>query len=520
MKTLDNLTAPPEGERACRHLVDMKMTLDQALEKVKEESPQACYPRGENRIKPIVMSRLSRGGKTTVVCKLFEELKKLEDFCPIFISFNGNAHFRRRDDETHEHAILCRIAVQFTEETDDYNLDVDKDTLLDYINTQSEGRNVVLIIDELNVLNATLDDSAADLLRSEFLDKANQYLVITTHIPMNVDATCSATFLGKRSAGRRSAGGSSSSDRGVHAIHMPLSVDLEKLRRMSNECSALTPFEAVFYGGIPSVIYSIKGNQFSPLERVEAFIGQSRRSDIPVENFLKRVLTGRGHAEISVFDRFGTAEGPGKIQFPLCYINALLVTWFEKKCFSSLYDEIAIYGAKVETGLDWETLVQYAVMMRCVYSSKCSDDKGPFDIVPAGECPEFRFIPVPGECETVDSLIEFVKGELIDCREPILVMVNSQFARFPAFDGFVWYYNPSSSKKTRHSIVGYQCKLGKMGTYWDVPDSISKGVLIRGLPAGSTFRKHKWEYFSEAQVKDFVGFSLQPLIPATWPKVE
>jgi len=28
------------------------------------------------------------------------------------------------------------------------------------------------------------------------------------------------------------------------------------------------------------------------------------------------------------------------------------------------------FSAKVETGLDWETLVQYAVMMRCVLACK------------------------------------------------------------------------------------------------------------------------------------------------------
>lgn len=187
------------------------------------------------------------------------------------------------------------------------------------------------------------------------------------------------------------------------------------------------------------------------------------------------------------------------------------------KCFSSLYQEIQSYGSKAGTGLDWETLVQYAVMMRCVYASKCSDGQGPFDILPAGGCPDFCFIPVPAQNRTVDSLIEFVKSKLAQCTKSTLVMVNSQFAGIPAFDGFVWYHNPTFAP----TIVGYQCKLGKKGTSWNVPASISKGVLIRGLPVDSTFLKHpKWEYYSKTQVVGVLGFSLQPLIPASWPKVE
>jgi hypothetical protein len=206
----------------------------------------------------------------------------------------------------------------------------------------------------------------------------------------------------------------------------------------------------------------------------------------------------------------------------LCYINALLVIWFNQKCFSALYDRIVTYCAEVETGMDWETVVQYAVMMRCIYSCKSRDDSGPFDILPsARKRPEFRFIAVPGEHETVDSLIAYVEGELVHCTDPTLVMVNSQFAGFPTFDGLVWYHDPASSSPVRPPIVGYQCKLGRQGTDWNVPDSVREGVLIRGNPAGSTFHKHnKWEYFSDAQVKAFVGSSLEPLVPTNWPKVE
>ena len=101
-------------------------------------------------------------------------------------------------------------------------------------------------------------------------------------------------------------------------------------------------------------------------------------------------------------------------------------------------------------------------------------------------------------------------------------MVNSQFAKLPTFDGFVWYHDPvanDASGVAVPKIIGYQCKLGKGGTSWAVPDSISKGVLIRGVPADKTFKKDKWEYLSNTQVKEFVGYSLEPLVPVNWPDI-
>ena len=342
-KKLINVTAPAISDRACHHLVDIDATLAKAMKIIGKESLEECLADGAHRIKPIVMSRLSRGGKTTVAIKLFDKLK-LEGFCPIFISFNGNALFKHRVGESHEHAILRRIAVQFTNETDDFNFNVDRKTLLNYIAAESKEKSVVLIIDELNVLSTTLDESAAELLRSEFLDKKNRHLVITAHIPMNLDNTGNAAVvLGKRSASGMSSSSSlstSTSDRGAHVIDMPLSVNLKDLRLMSNECGALTPFEAVFYGGIPSVIYSIKDGQFTPSERVSAQLSLCGRGDMTVESFLKLVLTGvRCDPRLFLLYAFGTAKEGSKMQFPLCYVNALLSIWFQQNCFGSLPDK-------------------------------------------------------------------------------------------------------------------------------------------------------------------------------------
>lgn len=497
--------------------MDIVGPVEEVVRIVQNECPQSCSPAGERRIKPVVISRLSRGGKTTIGLKLFAGLKTL-GVLPIFISFNGSSNFRHRNDETHEHAILRRIAVQFTDEDDDFNLDVDRKTLLNYIDTDSNGKKVVLIIDELNMLSDKLDESAANLLRSEFLDKENRYLVITSHIPLDLDVTCNAaSVLGKRPSIV------SASERGVYVVHLPLSTDLLELRTMSDACRALTPFEVVFYGGIPSLIYSIKGGQFDPMQRIESYIlSEGMDPSITITPFLDLVLNGLcDNSKLSIFSRFGSAGTASKIQFPLCYINALLVKWFKLAHFEVLYQEMQSFGAKVQTGLDWETLVQYAVMMRCVLASNHKAYRGPFDILPANTEVEFLFLTVPGEIVTIEAMIDYVQNKLLEYTGPMLVMVNCQFAKFPTFDGFVWYHAPAASNAVdpAKKIVGYQCKLGKEGTVWEIPPSISKGVLVRGKPADTTFEKEKWVYLAKDTLNDFLGYSLQPLVPANWPEM-
>jgi hypothetical protein len=46
--------------------------------------------------------------------------------------------------------------------------------------------------------------------------------------------------------------------RGTETVHMPMATNLQQLRAMSPECVSLTSVEAAFYGGIPSLMFSVK----------------------------------------------------------------------------------------------------------------------------------------------------------------------------------------------------------------------------------------------------------------------
>jgi hypothetical protein len=308
------------------------------------------------------------------------------------------------------------------------------------------------------------------------------------------------------------------SDRGVYTVHMPFSTNLYDLRQMAHFCNALTPFEVAFYGGIPALIYSIKQGQFDPKIRVKNLCKQYTGVG-NLTSFLKLALSGQPDLELSLFDRFATVADTADLQFPICYIHALLVVRFEQYSFSDLYEQMQTYGTTMGSGLDWEAVVHYAVMLRCILGCNSELEKGPFNILPMNAKPQFMFVQVPGEITTVDELIDYVTELCTRCSQPALLMVVSKFASFPIFDGFVWYHVPTetATAESARKIIGYQCKKGKAGTNCAVPDSIHSAVLLRGAaPPRTRVRGDKWEYWDISTIKRFVGTSLLPLVPKNW----
>ena len=55
---------------------------------------------GADRVPPLMLSRCMRGGKTTLLAHLFDKVKDIENYCPIFISFNGFSGIQPRSGET------------------------------------------------------------------------------------------------------------------------------------------------------------------------------------------------------------------------------------------------------------------------------------------------------------------------------------------------------------------------------------------------------------------------------------
>jgi hypothetical protein len=100
------------GPAACpqNSLIGVDEVLKSAIQIIERELPRITDAAGSYRVPPMIISRLARGGKTTTLCLLFDELQRLE-MRPILITFN-TAYFQLRDGESQCQAILRLIASQ------------------------------------------------------------------------------------------------------------------------------------------------------------------------------------------------------------------------------------------------------------------------------------------------------------------------------------------------------------------------------------------------------------------------
>jgi hypothetical protein len=211
--------------------------------------------------------RFARGGKTITLAQIFNKLKQGRVVHPIMISFNGSGTypFIQHDEETASEAILRLIGMQLTDcsKEEALNLVVDRAALVKHL----EGNNIVLLIDELNNLR-NLDEDAAGLLRSLFLDLPGRYLVFTSHFPVSIEANTirAVDLMGQQAR---------PSDRGIITVDMSIAHTLDDLKLMSKSCAALTEQEAAWYGYIPSLVYCFKndtghGGIVTPSRRFES----------------------------------------------------------------------------------------------------------------------------------------------------------------------------------------------------------------------------------------------------------
>lgn len=168
---------------ACKHLVDVTTTISQGLSRVE----QMVVAGGQlERIPPLVYACMARAGKTTFLFQLYDVLKS-RGMAPIFITF---LDFVRRDGESASQAITRMIALQLMGPlpADEARcLVINEEALWAHIDASSDGKPVVLLIDELNKVGLPLDAIASDMLKRQWLDRPNRYLVVTSHVPLDLD---------------------------------------------------------------------------------------------------------------------------------------------------------------------------------------------------------------------------------------------------------------------------------------------------------------------------------------------
>lgn len=385
---------PSAGSCPREKLVDFFPGIAEAVAIVVDCADQESNDSGGNRVMPLVNARLPGGGKTTFLMYLFDELRA-NGYAPVLISFN--APFVIMPHETQLQALVRALCTAMTdvEPADSHRFSFpDEDALLEHITTTAGGCPVVLLIDELNILSGgmPLDAKASQFLKRYFLDKKGHYLVFTSHIPYTLDGAHIPA-----------------NPWGYLTVHQPQSTDVSVLRVMSDDCEAITPAQIAIYGGIPSLLFTLmSGRAISPSTQLrdQGISVEPAHEFHVLQKFISEVLTGRtNHRQLEVrqFDIFSSVDPGGFACWPLCYISCILrlfpsVLTEKAVPFKKLMDDHLIFFAgKTETGLDWDLIVQSALILRSI-AAKVNGTSGPFDIAEVNVNPDVLCITMPDEC--------------------------------------------------------------------------------------------------------------------------
>ena len=502
----------PEITVKPNQFVELDPCVNSCIEAISENLPKSTDGTTV-RVPPVMLSRCMRGGKTTVLLHVFERLQA-QGKNPVFVSFNGDCRIDKVANEKPLATLLRAIAValmnQKSQSQNSFRLRCSEEVLKAYLRSKTD---VVLIIDELNVLlqpTATDDyEEVGAFLRQEFLDPAGRHLIFSTHVPSSAGLD---QLLGK--------GGGSS--REAVAVAMPRSTELDALRKMDNKCSGLTRCQAVFYGYMPSLIYSVQTQKtsFSIQGRFQAISAPTLDAGV-TKDFLTEFFTGRrcgNKRAIRAFDALTECPGKGEIRWILAYVGCML-SYLELGELSQWVEEIPVLAGQVDSGMDWQAIVLIALALRCVQAKHGSAHK--LLGLPAGAQPkEVYFYKIPPEsCEQPDGVRRWWGNQKIE-GYPYVAVLSPNYAKAAVFD-VIWVYQRDPQSKQLFN--GIQDKLGSATPNHDVPEWFENGFLFRGrAPEKDTTPRNRtgWTYKGAEAIREFLGVSLTAAYPADWPSVQ
>ncbi|CAJ1390379.1 unnamed protein product, partial [Effrenium voratum] len=506
---------PSDGDRPKRFL-ELDSCVDDCMQAVQDNLPLVTKST-KPRVPPAMLSRCMRGGKTTMLCKVFDRLKK-EEKLPIFISFNGDSLVSKLDGEKVLDTMLRAIAVSLmknkpADKKDAQRVRCSEKALKAYL---ADKQDVVLVVDELNVLlKANPTDGHQDVgrfLREMFLDPAGRHLVFSTHIPTSAGLD---QVLGKGEGSSRTA----------IPIKMPRCAEVQRLRGMHPNCAALTPLEAVCFGYIPSLIYSVKTGDLDLKERFREII-PAAESELPIlaksflsESFLSEFFTGeRGpdHDPVRAFDALTESPKRGQIRWILAYVGQMCC-YLGWKQVGAWIEELPSWSGKVESGQDWETVLLVALCLRC-YEAKYSEPHELLGLAKGALRPAAVYVEkVPQENSTnPEVILAWWKGQPIDTY-PYIAVLSPTFSKTEIVDA-MWVYQKDATASCL--VRGMQAKLGSAYPKQNMPLGML-GLLFRGQAPDTTrnLERQRWKYLTASEIQSFLGKSLTAACPAHWPNV-
>ena len=462
------------------------------------------------RVPPVMITSMARSGKTTLLIEVYRALVADTKFEAILVTFNGQSGFTLRVDESPTVGFCRGLHEQLMGVTNHMAPSVD--ALKDYLAKCTKP--LVLLVDELNSLTPDVDTELAILLREEFLDRPNRYLVFTCHHRMPLSEA-----LGSR--------GIENSPRPSVSIGVPTSLVIADYNAIFGDHRKISPVELAQWGGLCGLAWSIQCTDFNANIYFNERLDHCPPDNLPEDPdthsaFVKQICSGARHPKMTRYQRYTYLPSThlskeGCPIWPLCYIAAFLTSAnypILSQFIASVIKEVS--GMEQGTGIEWQAIVLAAVAIR-IHSASISNlhGHGHVELVvgPVQKDTQFMIVALPREVVDVAGAEAYVRS-CVKVGSRSVVLAYATHPSFKIFDGLIIHFD-GSDITMRH---GLQAKQGRTGAGSDVPEGW-RGFLFRGqAPQRKRMAKVSgWVYMTEDQVTNFLPVSLRGLLPGMWP---
>jgi hypothetical protein len=456
----------------------------------------------------IVLCRCARGGKTTTLSAIATALHKSNINC-MFVSFNSFSGFFRQAGESDSDGLYRLITNNLDPSMDPLaKRESDWDGLDKYIGTDK----FVLIIDEINALSSKISENLQNTLKKYFLDKRNRHLVVSSHVPVFLqDSTChdvtdsvspismfSDLFINNRP---------------ICLLQMPESTDTNVLNTMG--CTGITSGMAVYYGGIPSLIYlKLTQPAEDPAVRFSRLRSGAPHDIEQFAAFIEALVTGQMDRRLEQYLKFcsSVVSIPSigvEVQWPPCYSQCIIRQFtniYEAQLLSREMIEIADTIGKEKL---WEQICRVAILQHLIIA-KYKGGAGPFQICEMLNVSN-AIIRVEGlgkGVTTVEEAMDEIQNYIAHCERPTLAIYYPNEACLNQVDGFVAVILPSQKE---FRIAGYRCSHGEDNSKGNIPKFFNYGGYVLRLVTTNnqtSLNSSGWRHCNQSEMDLFLGCSL------------
>jgi hypothetical protein len=436
------------------------------------------------RVAPMALVAHSGAGKTRSLSELARSLRVDHKISTIFISFNSSTPYIVHETTNALDSVLSRIAYAIAKPDikGDRALH-DDDGKLQFVSTATAigewlGKTpCVLCIDELNRLmtDGIMDPErvVARFLKQNFYEKANRYLIFTSHV-ISTASDLTSYYVS-----------ASGSDRSVLVSDIPVFESTDEFMMVFEDEPDCHP---MIYGNSPGLAYIAENQPRNRLDYCEDRVRKVLKSIVSVSalDLIENIFSG-SCLKLNELDTLTRVSGGERIWIPI-FLKYLFddnkLTQIDDNHRERLVKLLAKLGtAKVYSGESWELVVLCALyfrILKCLLSNRKrigdeedDDEDDEVDCYWIPKLPRTEFV-IAYQRPSKD--IEAVMNSLSVRRSsPCAVLCYPKQSGFPIYDILIAV---TTSQTDPVVIWGYQCKAGDLPENDPLP-SVDCSIVLR-----------------------------------------